>query len=343
VREIVENWLSRYPAPGRGALIAPLRSPIDDQHRAAFFELFVHELLLIRGHRILQIEPKLSHTAKSPDFLVEANEGNRLYVECVLATGRSQKEVAAQARLNQALSAIDRTSSPQHFLDLTVHGVPTAPISITAMTRTLRTWIAALPNDARAMDATPFEYQEHGVTISLRAFPRRHPGGARRAIGARFFPVRQVTTNDDVRGALEKKAGRYGVLDQPYVVAVNALEMFAREDAAIDALLGSPCVAVEQTSRGFISRESRNPDGVWCGPTGARRNRLSAVLSTEGIDPWNFASRRGRLIRNPWATAPVLSFDLGLDDYWPDQGHYRITSGKLMREIFGLPDGWPEA
>jgi hypothetical protein len=343
VRQLLEDWLARYPAHGRDALIARLRSTIDDQHRGAFFELFVHELLLARAHRILEIEPKLPHTPKSPDFLVQAKEGHRLYLECVLATGRSQQEVATQARLNQALSALDRTPSPRHFLDLTVHGAPTAPISIKTMTKALRTWIAGLPDDDSAMDAAPFQHTEHGATISLRAFPRRHPERAHRAIGARFFPASQVTVDDDVKGALEKKASRYGALALPYVIAVNALGLFARDDAAVDALLGSPCMLREQTANGFTHRESRNPDGVWCGPSGARRKGLSAVVSTEGVDAWNFAVRRGRLIRNPWATAQVPSFDLGMDDFQPEDGRYRIIAGQSMGEIFGLPDGWPEA
>jgi hypothetical protein len=343
VRQLVEEWLTHYPAHDRDTLIARLRSAIDDQHRGAFFELFVHELLLARGHQILEIEPKLRHTPKSPDFLVQTKEGHRLYLECVLATGRSQQEVAAQARLNQALTALDRTPSPRHFLHLTVHGVPTAPISIKAMTKAVRAWIDTLPDDDTAIDATPFVYGENGATISLRAFPRRHPERARRAFGARFFPVRQVTVDEDVKGALEKKANRYGALDDPYVVAVNALAMFARDDAAIDALLGSPCMMVESTKDGFAHRESRKPDGIWCGPAGARRKGLSAVLSTERIDPWNFATRRERLIRNPWATSPVPAFDLGVDDFQPEEGCYRITAGQLMGENFGLPAGWPEA
>lgn len=344
VRQLVEDWLGHYPEQHRDALLARLRSNIDDQHRSAFFELFVHELLLTRGHHVLEIEPKLPHTTKSPDFLVQAKEGHRLYVECILATGRSQQDVAGQARLNQALTAIDRTPSPRHFLDMTVYGVPTAPISIKAMKKALLAWISGLPGDDSAISAAPFQYQQHGATISLRAFPRRHPEHASRAIGVRFFPARQVTVDDDVRGALEKKADRYGALDQPYAVAVNALALFAREDAAIDALLGSPCVLVEQTADGDVAyRNSRNPDGLWCGPGGARHMGLSAVFSTEGIDPWNFAVRRGRLIRNPWATAPVPSFDLGVEDYQPEKGRYQIGRGQSMGEIFGLPSGWPEA
>ena len=343
VRQLVENWLTRYPANHRGALIARLRSSIDDQHRSAFFELFVHEFLLVRGHQILAIEPKLSHTKKSPDFLVKAKEGHCLYLECVLATGRSQNEVAAQARLKQVLTALDRTSSPRHFLALTVHGVPTAPISIKAMTKALQVWIAALPDGDSAMNTPFFTHNEHGATFIIRAFPRRNPGRADRAIGVQSIPPRQVTVDDDLKSALKEKANRYGKLDRPYVVAVNALDLFAREDDAFDALFGSTCTVVEQISGRETFRESRNPDGIWHGPGGARHKGLSAVLSTERIDPWNFARRCGRLIRNPWATAPVPPFALGVNDIQPKRGHCHITAGQSMGKIFGLPDGWPEA
>ncbi|WP_426418981.1 hypothetical protein [Bradyrhizobium genosp. A] len=101
-------------------LVARFRSAIYDQHRSAFFELFLYHLLLARGLKVLEIEPKLEHTDKSPDFLVEN-------VEAVQASGLSAQQVAAQARLNTALSAIDSTPSPLHFLDLLVTGSPTAP------------------------------------------------------------------------------------------------------------------------------------------------------------------------------------------------------------------------
>ena len=343
VRQLVENWLTRYPANHRGALIARLRSNIDDQHRSAFFELFVHEFLLVREHQILAIEPKLSHTEKSPDFLVKTKEGHCLYLECALVTGRSQGEAAAQARLNQARAAIDRVCSPRHFLDLTVHGVPTAPIPIKAMKRDLQAWIAALPDGDSAIDPAPFEHNQHGATFWIRAFPRRNPGCAGRAIGVQSIPPRQLMVDDDIKTALGKKANRYGKLDHPYVVAVNALDRYARKDDAFDALFGSTCTVVEQIAGKETFRESRNPDGIWHGPGGARHKGLSAVLSTERIDPWRFATQRGRLIRNPWATAPVPPFDLGVDDSQPKQGHCHMTAGRPMGEIFGLPYGWPEA
>jgi hypothetical protein len=89
MRRLVDDWLDHYPAHGRDSQLARLRSAIDDLHRSAFFELFIHELLISRGHKIIAIEPKLTHTAKSPDLPVETKEGHKRYLECVLVTSCS--------------------------------------------------------------------------------------------------------------------------------------------------------------------------------------------------------------------------------------------------------------
>jgi hypothetical protein len=162
VRKLVDEWFAEYPESHRKALVGRFRSPIDDEYRSAFFELFLHHLALARGCKVLAIEPKLEHTDKSPDFLLESARGERFYLEAVMATGRSTQETAAHARLNTALAAIDATPSPHHFLDLTVRGMPTAPLSIKKMKRALQSWIAGLPKDEKAKDAPAFQYEEHG-------------------------------------------------------------------------------------------------------------------------------------------------------------------------------------
>ena len=99
VREKVDAWFAGYPESHRDGLAARFRSTIDDQHRSAFFELFLFDLLQARGCKILEIEPKLAHTDKSPDFLVENDKQERFYVEAVQASGLSNQEVAAQRAL----------------------------------------------------------------------------------------------------------------------------------------------------------------------------------------------------------------------------------------------------
>src|SRR5258708_3405234 len=81
VREKVDAWIDGYPEKNRAELIARFRSAIDDQHHSAFFELFLHQLLLARGCKVLEIEPSLPHTTKSPDFLAENEAHERFYLE----------------------------------------------------------------------------------------------------------------------------------------------------------------------------------------------------------------------------------------------------------------------
>src|SRR5262249_12538465 len=163
VREKVDAWFAAYPDSHRDGLAARFRSAIDDQHRSAFFELFLYHLLLARGCKVLTIEPKLGHTDKSPDFLVENPKQERFYVEAVQASGISTEDVAVQARLNTALSAIDETSSPLHFLDVLVTGAPTQSLSTKKLKTQLKSWIAGLPADETARQAAPFIWEEHGA------------------------------------------------------------------------------------------------------------------------------------------------------------------------------------
>lgn len=81
-RERIEEWFERYPAAEQRELALRLRSRLDDQHRAALFELRLHEMLLRSGHHPA-IEPKLAHSWKSPDFLVDG----QFYLEAVTAAG----------------------------------------------------------------------------------------------------------------------------------------------------------------------------------------------------------------------------------------------------------------
>jgi hypothetical protein len=183
IRALIDEWIGEYPETHREGLAARLRSDIDDQHQSAFFELFLHKFLRARGCKIIEIEPKLEHTNKSPDFLVETSAGERFYLEAVLASGRSNQETAAYARLNTALAAIDNVPSPGNFLSLTTDGLPTAPLSLKKLKRALQSWIAGLPAGKAAKDAAAFKYEEHRCNIELRALPRSTPGEDGRAIG----------------------------------------------------------------------------------------------------------------------------------------------------------------
>lgn len=344
VRQLVEQWIARYPESHRPGLVARLRSMIDVAHCSAFFELALHELLIVTGHRLIEIEPALPHTTKSPDFLVEAPDGTRFYLEAVLATGKSADEIAAEARLNDAIHAVECADCPTHFLHLHVKGVPAKQVKLKILRQELADWISKLPAGEAAKEAPAFKYSESGLTLTVRAVPRNKPAPApARAVGMRSLSLYAVQPGEGIRESLEKKASRYGDLELPYVVAVNAMRIHHDEDDVLNALFGTPGVVIRRSDDGWAEDEhTRSPDGVWVGRRGLRKKGLSAVLSTERLLPWSLGQRRMRIIRNPWADQPLPPVPLGVDELNPDGDQLVRVEGKPLAEILRLPAGWPE-
>lgn len=111
-RQVLEAWFSRYPVSGQADLRPRFRSRNDAQHRAAFFELFLHELLLRLDHDVT-IHPSPSQAStRRPDFLAESPSGGCFYMEAVVATDESEEDGAARARMNVVYDALDRLDSP---------------------------------------------------------------------------------------------------------------------------------------------------------------------------------------------------------------------------------------
>jgi hypothetical protein len=85
VRDLIDRWLANYPAPNRPDMILRLRSREDILHRSALFELLMHAVLLRQGFTVVAVEPELANR-RAPDFLVEAPDGSRFYLEATLAS-----------------------------------------------------------------------------------------------------------------------------------------------------------------------------------------------------------------------------------------------------------------
>jgi hypothetical protein len=162
----------------------------------------------------------------------------------------------------------------------------------------------------------------------------------------RRFPIMQITPNQEIHAALKKKASRYGKLNHPYLVAINALATFQREEAVIDALLGTPYVEITRMPDGQEKVEDRRrPDGIWYGPPDGQpqNTRMSGVVSFLRLDPWNFASGSGLLIPNPWAAKPLPAIGLGTDELILVGDGYQRTNGAPLSTLLNLPANWPES
>lgn len=238
VRQTLEDWFSRYPVAHRPELRAQFRSD-NHQHRSAHFELVLHELLLRLGVDV-EVHPAVPGTNRRPDFLVNSPSGARCYLEAILATNQTREEAAAEARKNQVYDAINQLNSPDFFIGIDPIGSPETPPSGQHIRAFLTERLAGLnrieilalleQQNVPGFEGLPhWRYEHDGWTIDFFPLPKSDAltGQASvRPIGLEFGAFQLLQTKETIRNAVQRKAGRYGELALPYIVAVNVLSDF---------------------------------------------------------------------------------------------------------------------
>lgn len=332
IRRELEKWYSHYPASGQSELRARLRSEIDHQHQAAFFELFLHENLLRLGCQI-KLHPTIPNISTTPDFLAEIPNGERFYIEATLATNESSAELAARARTNTVYDLLNKAiSSSDFFLGLSIKGNPVTSPPIKKLASFLNSHLAELDPDeiaelyqAGKTDAIPswrFEYGDW--KIDFKPVPKkpeaRNKTGVR-PLGLFSYGFRQFDDETPLRNAITGKAGKYGDLDWPYVIAVNVLG-FVDEIDIMEAMFGK-----NRSSTAF----SQN-----------KNTRVSAVLLATQLSVANIPRANLRLYHNPWAQRPYQSVLTQLPQATLKENHIEAIDGESNQKIFGLHESWPD-
>ena len=343
VRGLLEDLMSRYAESNRAKLTRRIQSRDERLHRSAVFELILHELLLRRGFQICEIEPEVGN-GRAPDFLVEACDGSRFYLEATIAWGEAAADPGADRRLRDALQAIDDVNSPDFFLSLHTRGMPARTVSIRRLRRDVQAFIDKLVYDAvveaaeNNRPAPVYQAEFDGLHILIKPIPKNSRGAGDAPLEGECFLAGWFGRT---RQSQRRSEGRpvATVLDLPYIVAVNVLETFANYESVIDALFGTEAVVARRYGHECV----RNPDGVWYGRGGPTYSRVSAVLSTERLSAWDIGQRSLRLIHNPWTTKPLPELPLGVQVAHVKNDILVTTPGATLRELFELPDGWPNS
>lgn len=351
VRDELERWFSHYPPSGQEELRARFRSKIDSQHRAALFELFLHELLLRLGCQVT-LHPAVPNVTRAPDFLAESPDGERFYIEATIATNQSATEAAAQARMNDVYDVLNRhVDSPDFFLWVEIEGVPTTPPPAKEIASFVNRHLAELNPDEiiRLYELGKFEeipqwsFEHVGWKIEFRPIPKKIEARGKpgiRPIRILSTSVQLVDHRISIREAITRKAGRYGDLDLPYVVAVNVLEgideidiaeaLFGREQFTVVFSPGRPDEPVD-------IRMSRPPNGAWTRAGGPRYTRVSAVLLATELYVHNIPRANLRLYHNPWAQRPYQSVLRRFPQAVPKDNRMEYIEGESSEVIFGSP------
>jgi hypothetical protein len=352
VRELIERFLAAYPPVHRDALVRRLQSDEHEVHWSAFFELSLHQLLNTNAFEVVEIEPAVPGTDKRPDFLVQSPGGQRFYVEAVLATGLSDKARGQRKRIESIRKMLDSIVHDRFLLDVHEIRFPDVPVRTGHLRKQILEWLDSLDKETvrRARRSSllrlPMMRLGDGTwQIDLRALPRKTPVGskAKRGIGVFSGPGGLIESpSDSIRDSLRKKAGRYGALDLPFFVAVNATTEFHNMSDFEDALFGTLTYVGLANGSGYQTRLWREMDGVWRRPGRPANTRLSGILCFSKLKPWQVARCKTRIIENPWAARPLDLEALGLSIARVEKDRLVTKPGHSLATIFNLSEEWPE-
>jgi hypothetical protein len=346
VRALLESWFAKYPCTEQ----AELRPRFPPDFHAAFLELFLFSYFARDGYHLTP-HPQALGSTRTPDFLVEKGP-YRFYLEATIATDLSDDEVSRKNVEALLLDAINDTPSPHFFLHLRTFNVVrgTQPAA-----RRVRAFLEReLPKvDPDSVDlsafAQPLEdgpsllYVDENISVTIGLVPRSVAARGRpdiRPIG--IYPMQSRVGGFDtpIRDALNSKATRYGVLDLPYVIAVNCVtDWDVDNDDILDVLFGTEQIILVQGSQAPIP--SRRKDGAFMGPNGPWNTRVSAVLIAT-LYPWNLGSARFEFYSNPWAAKPLTDCNFPARRATVSDGALVWTGASDLLGHFGLPLGWPD-
>lgn len=180
-------------------------------------------------------------------------------------------------------------------------------------------------------------YEDDNIYIEYGPIPKSNKGRGKknhRAIGVYGMDAKILNNVESLRKALKVKSGRYGILDKPYLIAINAVDMLALDkDDVMDCLMGSTCIVPELIINQSASQEFREHDGFFTGRNDKGQNtRVSAAMITK-IHPSNWRDSDYWIFENEMAILPINLRNSSLITRFIQDGIIYRTSGKSFGDI----------
>jgi hypothetical protein len=312
-RELLDTWYGQLPPEAQASIRSRFKLADVAQHRGAVWELYLHETFRRLEYAIELDIGKENPEKLHPDFLL-TGVGD-FYLEATAALGASVLGDSAANKLAAACrDLIEEVNAPNFSIgvDLEACGPGSAPRR--EVIDPLERWLDPLdPDEVLAAQAAGEELPT--ITLSFAGWnivctaipvgPNHRDDPGHRVLGTYSEGFSVIDDAKPLRRKLKRKAGRYGEMELPYVIAVLCAGDFADDKDIADALFGSVSLRFDiRTGRATPVRE---PDALWIGPKGPQNTRVSAVLTIPQLSWSAIAAVEPTVWLNPWAARPLTA------------------------------------
>jgi len=324
-RQEFHSWLTEVPEPWQSKWRGRLESTLDHPHLSVRLELYLHHYFKSEGWAV-HIEQEMLGSLNRPDFQVMRGT-DTILVEAK-AILDEQTITQETGRLRQVADNLGGKLSR----DVIIEPLSDLPSSLPAkrIKAQIEQRAKTQPDEVAEFD---FVDVHQGVPFILKIVNLPRGSSTKQGgVGGTISGVHTLNIGKRIRDALEEKAGKYGSIDMPFVIAVyGAGEVPVHTRDEFDALFGDSVWNVH--SSGQVT-EGRKPNGFFTSVREGKRRRedVSAALFYRFKWLEHTHAHLLHIYHNPFALRPVNpALFLGVPQMVPD------NAGSL-KWINGEPD-----
>lgn len=346
VRNLLNKWFLGYPMSEQ----IELKSRFKTTFSSAFYELFIYHLFRHQGFEI-DIHPEIPNSNKRPDFLLK-KEGIEFYLEAKEARDKSASKEALEKRTNQVYDSLNKIKSPNFLLKIDELFLKSAKQPSTKkVIEKIEAEVAKHDPDVLTEQLTKYglenspkiEYESNDIKLVVSLIPRAP--SARNLDAARpiwMYPIETFWggSEDSIKDSFTKKSKRYGMLDKPYFICINAIGVKGVGDFDVEsALWGSLAFTLSKDPNNRNERMVRQRDGIFLGKTGPRCKNVTGVLVTNVME-FNIHVARHWFALHPFTD---VQFDFNVFELTHNfvvAGQVQTETKKTIGEILNINTTW---
>ena len=298
-RQEFQSWLTEVPEPWQSNWRGRLESRLDHPHLSVRLELYLHHYFKSEGWAI-HIEPEIRGSPNKPDFRIKRG------TDMILVEAKAILDEQTIAQETQRLRQLADNLSGKLSRDVIIEPLSDLPPSLP--TRKIKARIEQRVK-TQADEVVEFDFSDvhQGMQYSVRValLPKSPDRIERVGVGGTISGVHTLTMGKRIRDALEEKAGKYGPIDIPFVIAVYGVGEFPVQTGdEFDALFGDRVWSVHSASQ---VTERRKPNGFFTSERegGYRHQDVSAVLFYRLKWLGDTHAHMAYIYHNPFASKPV--------------------------------------